>query len=112
MSSQITAALIAVVGTVVVAVVGFLTTLKVAKGTIHAGHEDTATILAAQSDPLERTLAEQHARTLNERFATAADKLGSDKSPAVRLAGVNAMGHFAPIGWMVNVGGRQSGWCP
>jgi uncharacterized protein YjbI with pentapeptide repeats len=42
-----------------------------------------------------KTLAEQHIRTLNERFATAADKLGSDKSPAVRLAGVVAMAGLA-----------------
>ena len=41
------------------------------------------------------TLAEQHARTLNERFATAADKLGDDKPPAVRLAGVYAMAGLA-----------------
>src|SRR5262249_20081588 len=38
--------------------------------------------LKAQSDQLDRTLAEQRTQTLNERFATAADKLGSDKPPA------------------------------
>ena len=37
------------------------------------------------------TLAEQRPRTLNERFATAAGQLGSDKQPALRLAGVYAM---------------------
>jgi hypothetical protein len=42
----------------------------------------------ATSRELDRTLAEQRTRTLNERFATAADRLGSDKPPAVRLAGV------------------------
>jgi hypothetical protein len=41
------------------------------------------------------TLAEQHIRTLNERFATAAEKLGGDKPPAVRLAGVYAMAGLA-----------------
>ena len=41
-----------------------------------------------------RTLAEQRTRTLNERFATAADKLGSD-TPAIRLAGVYAMAGLA-----------------
>ncbi len=41
------------------------------------------------------TLAEQRTRTLNERFATAADKLGGDKPPAVRLAGVYAMAGLA-----------------
>jgi uncharacterized protein YjbI with pentapeptide repeats/uncharacterized membrane-anchored protein YhcB (DUF1043 family) len=51
--------------------------------------------LKAQSDQLDKTLAEQRTRTLNERFATAADKLGSDKPPAVRLAGVYAMAGLA-----------------
>ena len=50
--------------------------------------------LEAQSDQLDRTLAEQRTRTLNERFATAAEQLGSDK-PAVRLAGVYAMAGLA-----------------
>ena len=44
----------------------------------------------ATSEQLKRTFAEQRTRTLNERFATAAEQLGSDK-PAVRLAGVYAM---------------------
>ena len=47
--------------------------------------------MAEQREQLDRTLAEQRTRTLNERFATAADRLGSDKPPAVRLAGVYAM---------------------
>jgi hypothetical protein len=51
--------------------------------------------LKAQSDQLDRTLAEQRTRTLNERFATAAEQLGSDKPPAVRLAGVYAMAGLA-----------------
>jgi uncharacterized protein YjbI with pentapeptide repeats len=34
-------------------------------------------------------------RVLNERFATAAEQLGSDKPPAVRLAGVYAMAGLA-----------------
>src|SRR5690349_14788089 len=49
----------------------------------------------ATSRELDRTLAEQRTRTLNERFATAADRLGSDKPPAVRLAGVYAMAGLA-----------------
>jgi hypothetical protein len=40
----------------------------------------------ATSRELDRMLAEQRTRALNERFATAAYKLGSDKS-SVRLAG-------------------------
>jgi uncharacterized protein YjbI with pentapeptide repeats len=50
--------------------------------------------LAEQSQQLDRTLAEQRTRALNERFATAAEELGSDK-PAVRLAGVYAMAGLA-----------------
>src|SRR6185437_8776624 len=51
--------------------------------------------LTEQSKQLDRTLAEQRTRTLNERFATAAGQLGSDKPPAVRLAGVYAMAGLA-----------------
>jgi hypothetical protein len=53
------------------------------------------TTLTAQREQLDRTLAEQRTRTLNERFATAAAQLGSDKPPAVRLAGVYAMAGLA-----------------
>src|SRR5215471_19249920 len=55
----------------------------------------------ATSRELDRTLAEQRTRTLNERFATAADRLGSDKPPAVRLAGVYAMEGLADD-WVEN----------
>ena len=48
----------------------------------------------ATSKQLDRTLGEQRTRTLNERFATAADQLGSEK-PAVRLAGVYSMAGLA-----------------
>jgi uncharacterized protein YjbI with pentapeptide repeats len=53
-------------------------------------NKDTEKAFAEQREQLDRTLAEQRGRTLNERFATAAEQLGSDK-PAVRLAGVYAM---------------------
>jgi uncharacterized protein YjbI with pentapeptide repeats len=49
----------------------------------------------ATSKEMDRTLAEQRSRTLNERFATAVDLLGSDQRPAVRLAGVYAMAGLA-----------------
>ena len=108
MNSQVTAALIAAVvslisliGTVVVATVGFRTTRRVAERTIEAGHEDNSHALAEQRQQLERTLAEQHARTLNERFASAADQLGTDKPPAVRLAGAYAMAKLADD-WVEN----------
>ena len=51
--------------------------------------------LKAQGEQLDSTLAEQRTRTLNERFDTVAEQLGSDKSPAVRLAGVYAMAGLA-----------------
>jgi uncharacterized protein YjbI with pentapeptide repeats len=47
--------------------------------------------LTKQGQQLDRTFAEQRARTLNERFDTVAGQLGSDKPPAVRVAGVYAM---------------------
>jgi hypothetical protein len=63
--------------------------------TLKARSDQVDKTLKAQSDQLDQTLAEQRTRTLNERFATAADKLGSDKPPAVRLAGVYAMAGLA-----------------
>ena len=51
--------------------------------------------LKAQSEQPGRTLAEQRTRTLNERFDTVAEHLDSDKSPAVRVAGVYAMAGLA-----------------
>jgi uncharacterized protein YjbI with pentapeptide repeats len=48
----------------------------------------------ATSKQLDRTLAEQRTRALNERFATSAEQLGSAK-PAVQLAGVYAMAALA-----------------
>jgi len=43
--------------------------------------EHLDTTLAQQREQLDRTLAQQCDRTLNERSATAADRLGSDKPP-------------------------------
>jgi uncharacterized protein YjbI with pentapeptide repeats len=56
---------------------------------------DTETTLTEQGEQLDRTLAEQRTRTLNERFDTVAEQLGSDKPPAVRMAGVYAMAGLA-----------------
>jgi hypothetical protein len=61
----------------------------------------TQEALEEQRKQLDRTLAEQRTRTLNERFATAAEQLGSDK-PAVRQAGVYAMAGLADD-WEENV---------
>jgi hypothetical protein len=80
MSPEVEAALIAGIvslislgGTVAVAIIGFRTTRSVTGS----------------------TLAEQRTRTLNERFATAAEQLADNKPPAVRLAGVYAMAGLA-----------------
>src|SRR5215470_10229029 len=62
--------------------------------TLTGQREQLDRTFAEQSQQLDRTLAEQRTRTLNERFATAAEQLGSDK-PAVRLAGVYAMAGLA-----------------
>lgn len=80
MNSQVVAAVIA-------ASVSFLTLV----GTLAAQYFGRR----ATSKQLDRTLAEQRTRTLNERFATAAGQLGSDKPPAVRLAGVYALAGLA-----------------
>ncbi len=90
MSPELAAAIIA-------ASVSFLTLI----GTLAAQYfgrratsRDTQEALEEQRKQLDKTLAEQRTRTLNERFATAAEQLGSDK-PAVRLAGVYAMAGLA-----------------
>jgi hypothetical protein len=79
MSPQVTAAVIAVSG-VVLTLIGTLAVQISSR--------------RATSKQLDKTLDEQRTRTLNERFATAAGQLGSDK-PAVRLAGVYAMAGLA-----------------
>src|SRR5437763_16959200 len=87
MSPEVTAASIA-------ASVSFLTLV----GTLAAqyfGRRATKRDLEEQRKQLDRTLAEQRIRTLNERFATAAGQVGGDKPPAVRLAGVYAMAGLA-----------------
>src|SRR6516165_6610999 len=83
MSPQVVAAIIA----------GALTVI----GTLAAQYfarRATRRDIQEQGKQLDRTLAEQRTRTLNERFATAAGQLGSDK-PAIRLAGVYAMAGLA-----------------
>jgi hypothetical protein len=101
MSPEITAAIIAgsvgivtVIATVIVQIVGFRATRANTEQQIRATHQDTADTLSQQSEHLDKTLAEQRTRTLNERFSTAAEQLGDDK-PAVRLAGVYAMAGLA-----------------
>jgi hypothetical protein len=91
MSPQVTAAIIAVGGVVLTVIA----TVAVQISGRRATSRDTQQALEEQRKQLDRTLAEQRTRTLNERFATAAGQLGSDKPPAVRLAGVYAMAGLA-----------------
>src|SRR5215469_12896686 len=91
MSSQVVAAIIAAS----VSVLTLIGTLAAQYFGRRATSRDTQKALEEQGKQLDRTLAEQRTRTLNERFATAASQLGSDKPPAVRLAGVYAMAGLA-----------------
>src|SRR5436305_1026584 len=113
MSPQVEAAIIAgcfgvltLIGTVVAQIIGCRSTRDNTERQIKANRDNTAatlkqqreqlnTTLKEQRDALDATLNEQRTRTLNERFATAADHLGSDKPSAVRLAGVYAMAGLA-----------------
>jgi hypothetical protein len=79
--------------TVVAAIIAASVSALTLIGTLAAQYfsrRDTRKALEEQSRQLDRTLAEQRTRTLNERFATAAEQLGGDKPPAVQLAGVYA----------------------
>jgi hypothetical protein len=87
MSPQVTAAIIAAIVSGITLVV-----TSVAQWLSRRG---TRRDLKEQRKQLDRTLDEQRTRTLNERFATAAEQLGSDKPVAVRLAGVYAMAGLA-----------------
>jgi hypothetical protein len=101
MSPEVTAAIIAagvgvitVVATVVTQYLGRRATSRDTRQALEAQSAQLDKTLEAQHVQLDRTLAEQRTRTLNERFATAAAQLGSDK-PAVRLAGMYAVAGLA-----------------
>lgn len=71
---------------------------KTSAGTVETLKEQSKQLESTfkeQREQLDKTLAQQRGRTLNERFSTAADKLGSDKPQAVQLAGVYAMAGLA-----------------
>src|SRR5437868_3015455 len=91
MSPQVTAAIIAAGGVVLTVIATVVVQISGRRAT----SRDTQQALEEQRKQLDRTLAEQRTRTLNERFATAAGQLGSDKPSAVRLAGVYAMAGLA-----------------
>ena len=102
MSPEVTAAVIAasvsvltLVGTLTAQYLGRRATSRDTQEALEEQRTHLDKTLEAQSDQLKQTLAAQRTRTLNERFATAADRLGSDKPPAVRLAGVYAMAGLA-----------------
>jgi len=80
-----------VAATAAVAIFAFWYSRSTNQATLAAAN----TNLEAQREQLDKTLAEQRTRTMNERFATAAEQLGSDKPAAVRLAGVYAMAGLA-----------------
>ena len=108
MSPQVTAAIIAavvgvltVIATVAVQISGRRATSQDTQRTLAEQREQLNRTLTEQRKQLDRTLAEQRTRTLNERFATAAGQLGSDKPAAVRLAGVYAMAGLADD-WLEN----------
>jgi Pentapeptide repeats (9 copies) len=91
MSPEVEAAIIAGAVGVLTVIVSLYGTRKTSKDTRDGLNKQ----LTEQREALRQTLAEDRTRTLNERFATAADKLGSDKPAAVRLAGVYAMAGLA-----------------
>jgi hypothetical protein len=113
MSSEVTAAIIAasasvltLIGTLAAQYFGRRATSRDTNETLRQQGEQLDRTLAEQraqldktlteqNKQLDRTLAEQRLRTLNERFATSAGQLGSDKPAAVRLAGVYAMAGLA-----------------
>jgi hypothetical protein len=101
MSPEVTAAIIAasvsfltLIGTLAAQFFGRRATEQDTNEAFEEQRKQLDKTLKAQSGQLDRTLSEQRIRTLNERFATAAEQLGSDK-PAVRLAGVYAMAGLA-----------------
>ncbi len=101
MNPQVVAAIIAasvsaltLIGTLAAQYFGRRATSRDTEKTLREQGKHLDRTLAEQREQLDRTLAEQRTRTLNERFATAAEQLGSDK-PAVRLAGVYAMAGLA-----------------
>jgi uncharacterized protein YjbI with pentapeptide repeats len=87
MNPQVEAAIIAAIATLV----GVGGTVLVALRGFRATKQATDATIRAQREQLDRA----EVRTLNERFATAAGQLGSDKPPEVRLAGVYAMAGLA-----------------
>ena len=95
MNPSVTAAVIAasvsfltLIGTLAAQYFGRRATSRDTEKTLGAQSQQLDKTLAEQAKQLDRTLGEQRTRTLNERFATGAAQLGSDKPPPVRLAGV------------------------
>ena len=101
MSPEVVAAIIAasvsfltLIGTLVAQSLGRRATSRDTQKALEQQRDQLDRTLAEQREQLDRTLAEQRTRTLNERLATAAEQLGSER-PAVRLAGVYAMAGLA-----------------
>src|SRR5215472_15452825 len=88
MSPAVEAALIAggvgvltLAGTLLAQFYGIRKTSSNTEITLKQQSEHLDTTLAQQREQLDRTPAQQRDRTLNERSATAADRLGSDQPP-------------------------------
>ena len=92
-----------VVAAIIAAGVGVLTLASTVAVQISGRHATSRDL----KEQLDRTLTERRTRTLNERFATAAGQLGSDKPPEVRLAGVYAMAGSADD-WQDNQKNQQT----
>jgi uncharacterized protein YjbI with pentapeptide repeats len=114
MSSEVTAAVIAagvsfltLIGTLAAQYFGRRATKQDTEEAFKEQREQLDKTLTEQGKQLDKTLAEQRTRTLNERFATAAAQLGSDKPPEVRLAGVYAMAGLADD-WKEDLQNRQT----
>jgi len=86
--------LLTLAGTLAAQYYGYRASSRDAEKTAAEQRQQLDRTLAEQNQQLDLTLAQQRTRTLNERFATAAEQLGSDK-PAVRLAGVYALAGLA-----------------
>jgi hypothetical protein len=89
------AGILTLIGTLAAQFYGIHRTSRDSERTLEEQRKQLDKTLGEQRTQLDKTLGEQRTRTWNERFATAAGQLGSDKPPAVRLAGVYAMAGLA-----------------
>lgn len=89
------ASILTLLGTLAAQYFGYRASGRDAEKTATEQREQLDRTFTEQREQLAQTLGEQRTRTLNERFATAAEQLGGNKPPQVRLAGVYAMAGLA-----------------